>query len=1099
MKTKKFIALFIFLFIGLFAFSFNASVKANYTTSDSIQVIGAQVRTIGNQGLRFIAYDEYEGEKETSYGIILAFGETEANENFVIGGTVNGKEVANASVTTTNNGVFMVTLYDIPEVFFTQLVSARAYVVDGSNVVYSDTVCVRSLAQIALLSKNDNVESELIDDVITSLEGVKKSFVDPKRNFYVNDALYETNYSKLAIEFIKDWNECFDTELNVETAFSPEHSFPILNSATGESPTKSGLYKFFIEGEYADKWSWLLDFFANFFVNKSPAMLTINAIKNGDDSLSSNIWNKGRRIVSFISSTFLGEKVSTGDNEGFIDFTENPDYLNRLSTFNTKVYADLRECEILGAQYTLPEFESSLGYQGCYDYNDHIYQFGLVLNTSKSNLIFVATELPIDYTVQFYANGELLDELETTYNIEESIELPTYVEQGYVFEGWYDNEEFEGDPITSIDLGNYGNKVFYAKMVETDYNLVTATFDMNYIYTYEEFSDQLLKDIIAATGWTDINTKEEYSSLNARSYISDINKFIASPLSDKYTVLVDYLISIETEKSVKNALASFKNKEELDFLSDEQFAFAHLTRGLVGGIKYKLKDAKPTQNYGDPEIQAKIVEICKPESVVKEFILPSEFDVTPERKIYSVVGWKCNRDGKVYTEFPGYLKETGVKNVTYTAQWELTNFKINYNLDGARTNDNPSTYTYEDETIVLNDPHKVGYIFVGWTTDTISEPTKALEIPHNSRGEFTFNAVFEIGTFDISFDTKGNGEIDAIRVTFGDYVELPIPENGNYPFDAWYYGESRVVDGEWYLEGNITLVAKWYGITYVENEMTYVDFGRYPQTIVDDPELIEALNNITHTNKLGYIEYHGDEYKKAIATPYNERQIFSNGQVVENGKAYYFKVESIKWRVLENNNGTLKLYSEYVLYSTAFYRNEEDRIVNGNTIYCNNYAYSNIRAWLNGLNGSDYQVKDYTGIGFIDVAFNDEIRNLINDSLVDNSASTTSDSENPYACENTIDKLYLLSYQDLKNPAYGFGEENDPLNELKLAYPSDYALTNKAFKDNETGANWYYLRSPYNKDSRAVACVYDNGLLSSYRPARFEDHGVRPALEITIK
>ena len=74
------------LFVGLFAFAFNANVKAAYETSDDIIVFGAQVRTIGNQGLRFLAYEEYQGENETAYGVILAFGKAEADENFVIDG-----------------------------------------------------------------------------------------------------------------------------------------------------------------------------------------------------------------------------------------------------------------------------------------------------------------------------------------------------------------------------------------------------------------------------------------------------------------------------------------------------------------------------------------------------------------------------------------------------------------------------------------------------------------------------------------------------------------------------------------------------------------------------------------------------------------------------------------------------------------------------------------------------------------------------------------------------------------------------------------------------------------------------------------------------
>ena len=55
MKARRsLIITFLFLLVSLFAFGFNASVKALETSAD-IEVIGAQVRTTGNAGIRFVA------------------------------------------------------------------------------------------------------------------------------------------------------------------------------------------------------------------------------------------------------------------------------------------------------------------------------------------------------------------------------------------------------------------------------------------------------------------------------------------------------------------------------------------------------------------------------------------------------------------------------------------------------------------------------------------------------------------------------------------------------------------------------------------------------------------------------------------------------------------------------------------------------------------------------------------------------------------------------------------------------------------------------------------------------------------------------------
>lgn len=43
--------------------------------------------------------------------------------------------------------------------------------------------------------------------------------------------------------------------------------------------------------------------------------------------------------------------------------------------------------------------------------------------------------------------------------------------EGYTFEGWYDNQEFEGEPQTSVDMKTVGNKTYYAKfLLKIDYH-----------------------------------------------------------------------------------------------------------------------------------------------------------------------------------------------------------------------------------------------------------------------------------------------------------------------------------------------------------------------------------------------------------------------------------------------------------------------------------------------------------------------------------------------------------------------------------------------------------------------------------------------------
>ena len=70
----------------------------------------------------------------------------------------------------------------------------------------------------------------------------------------------------------------------------------------------------------------------------------------------------------------------------------------------------------------------------------------------------------------------------------------------------------------------------------------------------------------------------------------------------------------------------------------------------------------------------------------------------------------------------------------------LKTYNITYNLDGGTNSEsNPVSYNRETDTITLKDPTKTGYTFTGWTTDTITSPTKNLTIEKGSTGNKSIN------------------------------------------------------------------------------------------------------------------------------------------------------------------------------------------------------------------------------------------------------------------------------------------------------------------------------------------------------------------------
>lgn len=180
-----------------------------------------------------------------------------------------------------------------------------------------------------------------------------------------------------------------------------------------------------------------------------------------------------------------------------------------------------------------------------------------------------------------------------------------------------------------------------------------------------------------------------------------------------------------------------------------------------------------------------------------------------------------------------------------------------------------------------------------------------------------------------------------------------------------------------------------------------------------------------------------------------------------------------------------ELSSESILDKVLFYTDQNDRNLSGSTVHPNNYEYSTLRAMLNGLNtdvdehgtANGNHAGDYVGKGFLDVAFTAAEKTHI--------ATTTLD--------NTADKIFALSYDDLLNTSYGF----DGVGQSGTRYgvPADYARALGCYLN---GSNTYWWsRSPWTDDNRYAYGVGPDGYLGT-APVDYGTNGVRPALTVSL-
>jgi hypothetical protein len=194
--------------------------------------------------------------------------------------------------------------------------------------------------------------------------------------------------------------------------------------------------------------------------------------------------------------------------------------------------------------------------------------------------------------------------------------------------------------------------------------------------------------------------------------------------------------------------------------------------------------------------------------------------------------------------------------------------------------------------------------------------------------------------------------------------------------------------------------------------------------------------------------------------------------------------ESIAWKVLANAEGKLFLLSEKNLDVQPYHVDDEDVT----------WAESTIRSWLNGYDDNSNiggaSGIDYSGDGdnFINTAFTpDERASIVTTSVVNDSGA------------DTADQVFLLSFGEVRNAAYGFTGNSNPTDmreALNTAYVASWP--NMAL---ENSADDWWLRSPGNTADYAAYVDVDGAVISP--GTNVDDSGaiaiaVRPAINLKL-
>ena len=404
-----------------------------------------------------------------------------------------------------------------------------------------------------------------------------------------------------------------------------------------------------------------------------------------------------------------------------------------------------------------------------------------------------------DYTVTF-ADGD-----EISYPADPS-------RNGYVFRGWYTDEEcterFSFSGTVTEDITLYaGWQVYYSVNVFSS-SVISPTNYQNSSTAYSTYTGSTYSDsqryiylVANESGEHTIYYKNGYSSYYYATYIGITNMTTGTSIKDTESCSSTYYDSATFTCNAGDVIVINCYR-----YSNSEYAYFYFEGFTVAsGTATVEPSAVVSYNYSEGSTYE--YDITYDDALT----LP-----TPTREGYTFAGWY---DGETKFEATEW---TSTSDVTLTPKWEVCEYEITFDADGGEVSETSVTVAYEEE-ITLPEPTKTGYTFDGWfdgdtkvesgkwtKTDDVTLVAKWIA----NKYTITYDDITSVkSNVTVTYNYNGNGSDDTTKtLENGDDLSYPsAPTRSGYVFTGWYLDKDCTdrYDFSGVISYDMTLYAGW--------------------------------------------------------------------------------------------------------------------------------------------------------------------------------------------------------------------------------------------------------------------------------------------------